>query len=654
MKMANKIQKIFPAILILPLILGVISNLFNITSGMSGLITVAMTAILMIVGKWAHPKVNQLSQRQVSYLIGVGLIIIFIVQLWVLNNLQTTVYNDPFRVLYKAEELSHGHHNWAEYTYFWRYPNNVNIAYILSRWLVLTNMFHLSTNTAVHILTIFTLDTFILISLKTVQKLNQRAFATMALLLFYLVSPFAYTYYLQVFYSDLPTLLALMIAFWVLINWSNWSKLTKSLSGIGLLMVVLFSQLLKPTLILMVIAMAIVAVIWGFSDKQALKKVALPFAIITLGILLAVPTGKLITKQSQFTPNERYQMPVANWIYMSYNSHSHGIYNSKDVQFMNTLPNMKARQRYLKTALPKRLKQLGPLGIVKQWGTKAVILLNGGQVSSRYNRGYVNAPKLYQRFERIITIFGNSLLQAGFALIYLVGIIRCWQLMKSSQSINIVVGTAIVLALGYISFHTLVWESECRYGQAIFPLLLVLESWPLAPIETFTNKTRQLWLAGITIVVGVLGNIIPNLNGLALAQKTQTVAIQRGQLSVQYGVKSKLLDGNTTATQRVDLNHASNHFQVQTMEHTKLKYKLVNIDTRQAYSLQQQTTIAKYTGKLIAGRYQIEATNPTSMPQPISLTFTQNYQMAPYPVRLNGRWYAHGSFIYRGLNHASY
>lgn len=90
------------------------------------------------------------------------------------------------------------------------------------------------------------------------------------------------------------------------------------------------------------------------------------------------------------------------------------------------------------------------------------------------------------------------------------------------------------------------------------------------------------------------------------------------------------------------------------MEHTKLKYKLVNIDTRQAYSLQQQTTIAKYTGKLIAGRYQIEATNPTSMPQPISLTFTQNYQMAPYPVRLNGRWYAHGSFIYRGLNHASY
>lgn len=39
MKMANKIQKIFPAILILPLILGVVSNLVNITSGMSGLIT---------------------------------------------------------------------------------------------------------------------------------------------------------------------------------------------------------------------------------------------------------------------------------------------------------------------------------------------------------------------------------------------------------------------------------------------------------------------------------------------------------------------------------------------------------------------------------------------------------------------------------------
>ena len=650
MKIANKIKPVVPLILILPLIIGVFSNLVNITSGLSGLLTVGLTLGLMIVGYWSQPKINHLSHLQVNYLMGLGLLVIFIIQLWVLTQLPTTVYNDPFRVLSKAEALSRGHFDWGSYTYFWRYPNNVNMAYVLSRWLVLTNALHLTTNWAVHLLTILILDMFMWFSLKTVQKLSRRAFAPVALLLFYLCSPFAYTYYLQVFYSDSFTLLALMVTFWILINWRTWPRLTRSGAGMMLLIIILLAQVLKPTLILLVIAMALVTFIWGLSNKATLKTVIIPFAVITLGIGLAIPAGKLMTQQAQFTPNERYQMPVSNWIYMSYNPNSYGMYNAKDIKQMNAFSTMKARQAYLQTALPQRLHQLGPWGIVRQWFTKMVILLNGGQVSSRYNQGYINAPKAYQRLERGLTLLGNSLLQAGFALIYLIGIRRCWQLVKSTQPLNIIVGTAVILALGYISFHTLIWESECRYGQVILPLLLVIESWPL-PAETVSPTKITPLRATIGVIgIGILGNIGANLDGLTWSHKVQAVAIQRSQLSAQYGARNRLLAGKTIATQRVDFNRDVNYFRVEIVTKTKLKYKLVNLDTQQSYSLQRQRIVAQYSGKLAAGHYQIQALNTTTTPQPISMTFTDNYKMAPYPVQLNGHWYQHGSFIYRGVN----
>ena len=41
-----------------------------------------------------------------------------------------------------------------------------------------------------------------------------------------------------------------------------------------------------------------------------------------------------------------------------------------------------------------------------------------------------------------------------------------------SDQQQVVALIAIVTALGYIAFHTLLWEVEPRYGQAILPLLM--------------------------------------------------------------------------------------------------------------------------------------------------------------------------------------
>ncbi|WP_242943213.1 hypothetical protein [Leuconostoc garlicum] len=55
--------------------------------------------------------------------------------------------------------------------------------------------------------------------------------------------------------------------------------------------------------------------------------------------------------------------------------------------------------------------------------------------------------------------------------LFLITRLATWRVNLSDQQ-QVVALIAIVTALGYIAFHTLLWEVEPRYGQAILPLLM--------------------------------------------------------------------------------------------------------------------------------------------------------------------------------------
>ena len=67
---------------------------------------------------------------------------------------------------------------------------------------------------------------------------------------------------------------------------------------------------------------------------------------------------------------------------------------------------------------------------------------------------------------------------------------------------------AVITALGYLAFHTLLWETEARYGQIILPsLLFTLASIP-KPVKAKAAVHRLVWrpavLLGLTCI-SVLG-----------------------------------------------------------------------------------------------------------------------------------------------------
>nr|WP_256207151.1 hypothetical protein [Oenococcus oeni] len=253
----KKIKPAFlPAILILCLLIGSIGNLTSVL-GVPALLVVALLGAGLYFGA---PRLDHLSTRQLRWGIGLGLLAMLIAQVVVLHVMPNTVYHDPYRVLSQADQLAAGHMTW-DITYFWRYANNVPLAYLLSLWLRLTQLVGLSTNLSVHLLSILVLDSFIALALHTIWQLSQRASLLVVAFGFFALSPFAYTYYLQVFYSDLPTMLVLLIIIRSLLNWSQKTSRQRWFAGSGLVVAVMLGAMLKPNLVVLLPALLIVGLI---------------------------------------------------------------------------------------------------------------------------------------------------------------------------------------------------------------------------------------------------------------------------------------------------------------------------------------------------------------------------------------------------------
>lgn len=591
---------------------------------------------------------KRLTYRQITLITSAGLALIFLFQLLELHFFPATIYHDPFRVIYQAELLSRGHYDWGRTVYFWRFPNNVPITYMLAEWLKVTNVFHLTTNTAIHLMSIGFLDGFIAICLRTIHRFSKRNDLVLGTLLFFLCSPFAYTYYLQVLYSDLPILFCLAVSFNIIARWQQYQRWEKWLAGPTLFLTIVLGQLIKPNLIVLAIATVLIIVALLIKSRQRLVKYGLPLAIVLLGFAAFVPAQAGVLNAARFTNNPKYEVPTTHWIWMSYNPQGTGKYMFNDVQTEAKLPNKAARQAFLKKALPARLKQLGPVGVVKRWLQKAAILLNVGGIQQAYTGGFRQAPSWYLNHQHRIHFLSEVLMRVYFVTFDSYILMKCIALMKRKQSLTVpVMDLAILTALGYLAFHTLLWETESRYGQAIYPLLLMIMALP-TPVLQYPAWVKQpnsrqtlTWGAAITASVVMVLSVIP-----LTSHKRVIVAAQRSQLSLQFDAKPTAIKAGSEVYQTITANHAINDFTVQKVPHSLVQASLVNQKTHQKIALVSGNDNYYTKRALPAGQYQIRLQNNTDKAQLVSLVKMQRYRLAPAPLKIGNKSYPYSSLIY--------
>lgn len=645
--MLFKVYKIVPITLIILLTIGIVANIF-VPFSLSMSILLIISAIL-IWRNWRKLKhaADNISPKSMKLIIEVSLAVIFIIQLLVITYLPATVYHDPFRVLHQAELLNTSHYSWGDITYFWRYPNNVPLTYFLSLWFKFTDIFNLTHNVAIHILSMITLDSFILMAVYTVRKIYRRNIGTIIGLIFLVFGPFAYTYYLQVFYTDLPNMLFMLVVFNLINNWEKMTRLKKTLSGIVIVVLMLLGQLLKPNLIILSVAVVIVIVGFWVVNRNSLKKIIVPLLLVMVGLGLASPVKTVIQHETGFVANTKYQLPTAHWIWMSYNPKSAGAYNKDDVREMLSYPTEKQRTKYIKHALPKRFEQLGPIGLVQKWTMKIALLLNVDTIPGAYTGGYMEIPATYANIQYVVELISQFIMRLGFILLYAIGLLRAIKMLMEKQEEAIIMQALAALTLvGYLLFHVFLWESGARYGQVIVPLLLMMN------VESDGDLRKQVQLGQfkIFILLAILSGII---GALIVPQSIfphgpMFISAQRSHLSRQYGYQASAVSPKYSVSQKVTINHWVTELAVSAPGNKNINAKLVNENTKHVEKMQRDKTIFYVDHKLKPGTYKMIFTaKDKNKPFKVMMTKMQKYQLAPHSLIMNGKSYKYRSLIYQ-------
>ena len=640
--MSNKIYRGLLLAFSLPVTIGIISNLLTIHSWQ---LSIMMIAFLCGYYLWLRPYFwrisSHLTNQQVRMVIYATFAFILVVQIGILIVLPATVYHDPFRVLYQAQLISHGDRSWSEITYFWRYSNNVAITWFLSRWLIVTNACHLSVYWSVHLLNLILLDGFLALIVYAVHQCSQQQLPILTVLMLISCSAVSYTYFLQVFYTDLPLLLAVLLDWLTFLFWRRLSTAQRWWASGGLVVLNLSAQMIKSNLIIIGIALLLTCCF----NPTASKKYRQPIIAILIGLCLATPTNWVLNADINFQDNARYQFPLLHWFNMGYNSQTAGRYSHRDARILRRLPSKQARQQYLQHHFPQRLRRLGGLGIIRLWFQKIAILFDVQSLPRAYTGGFQQIPRSYSRWQRGFHLWGQWSNQLALLLILSLALQQIWTTAwnRHYQHTWLEIFT-IIAAGGFLLFHTLVWETENRYGQVI---ILLLSGYLLLHLPQPPKPATTVGTPAMLVTIGVLLLCLtPQILTRATKPATMVVTAQRSQLSHQYHFKTPEFPGQTRFSQTLLINHAVNKLWVLAPKRANAEVDLLDSGGHiRRLVLQKKTWV--YRGFLPAGQYKlvIKAHHPHQRMR-IVVTDGLNYRLALQPLFINGQAKPYYSLIY--------
>ncbi|WP_262315820.1 hypothetical protein [Lacticaseibacillus parakribbianus] len=124
--------KIRPAFLPLLLVACLALAAFSVLIKPLGPASLILTVLVVATARLLAPWVAGWSHRRLAWVVALVLVAALCGQLAVRHALPDTIYHDPFRVLAQADRLAAGLSGFGS-TYFWRYPNNVPLAFLLAQ-----------------------------------------------------------------------------------------------------------------------------------------------------------------------------------------------------------------------------------------------------------------------------------------------------------------------------------------------------------------------------------------------------------------------------------------------------------------------------------------------------------------------------------------
>ncbi|HIX01649.1 MAG TPA: glycosyltransferase family 39 protein [Candidatus Ligilactobacillus excrementigallinarum] len=554
----------------------------------------------------------------------IAFVLLIIFQLLIVTFFKASVYHDPFRVLYQADLLSHHNFNWNDSTYFSHCPNNIPLVYLLAQWFKFTQIFNLPTNWALNLLCIITVDIFIALVVAIIKQVSGKWMSCLKVTIFFLITPLAYSYLLQVFYSDILLLISVCGIWLALVMWPNAVKVKKILFTVLIFLCGLLGMLTKPSIVVLIVSLGVTAFL--FRKKNGL---VLPTIALIVGISTAPILNQQIVNEVHFSIETKYKLPVNTWIYMGLNNQTSGTYARKDI---NRIENLSEANRFKDTnkLIAQRVRKLNPIGVVKQWVSKIEICENVGTVQGAYMSGNYCAPAWFVKWQPIVSVIVSVIFRSLIILIMLRIIKIC--VMNDATTSWLVLLTKLTI-LGFIAFYSIVWETECRYGLILLPLYLILIAIPMHKRQAHCQKYHSAQIIFNGLIFGFLllnlftQNVSANINNFS-----GVITAQNSQLSSYYKAKLTQLAPHTTISEQVQLTGQANDFSVIVPKNSKVKVELI-FPNNETKCLDKRNGYAYYHGTMKSGRYQIRILNETAQTQTCTVIAPSSYKLAKYPIK---------------------
>lgn len=621
-----KVNRFLSIILIGCMLIGIWSNIFYPINSIASILIIGIVVGYFIARKRINKnsKLIDLISQNAKKLTIIAFVLLIIFQLLIVTFFKASVYHDPFRVLYQADLLSHHNFNWNDSTYFSHCPNNIPLVYLLAQWFKFTQIFNLPTNWALNLLCIITVDIFIALVVAIIKQVSGKWMSCLKVTIFFLITPLAYSYLLQVFYSDILLLISVCGIWLALVMWTNAVKVKKILFTVLIFLCGLLGMLTKPSIVVLIVSLGVTAFL--FRKKNGL---VLPAIALIVGISMAPILNQQIVNEVHFSIETKYKLPVNTWIYMGLNNQTSGTYARKDI---NRIENLSEANRFKDTnkLIAQRVKKLNPIGIVKQWVSKIEICENVGTVQGAYMSGNYCAPAWFVKWQPIVSVIVSVIFRSLIILIMLRIIKIC---VMNDATISWLVLLTKLTILGFIAFYSIVWETECRYGLILLPLYLILIAIPMHKRQAHCQKYHSAQIIFNGLIFGFLllnlfmQNVSANINNFS-----GVITAQNSQLSSYYKAKLTQLAPHTTISEQVQLTGQANDFSVIVPKNSKVKVELI-FPNNETKCLDKRNGYAYYHGTMKSGRYQIRILNETAQTQTCTVVVPSSYKLAKYPIK---------------------
>ena len=462
----------------------IVSAFYGIDQNLSPLVVILGTIVTFFFFKWLSKKLDKLSNKKIKIMAIILSIIFFIGLLLIGIFLPISSVTDLSHIIEYVNRMISENNLTIAGSYFSKYTNQIPLLIFTYGFTKIGSIFGITDvllmGTIFNALFIALTGYFIYLIGKEIKGPKTGLLA----LIFMIINPIFYLYS-SYFYTDTLCMPFAVIGLYLIIK-SIKTDNTKNKILLGILSGLIFFIGLKVRIVVVILLIAIIGFI--LINKKIVDKLKIYIALF-LGLIIGFLGFKVVYNYFDIDLNENAEFPITHWIMMGLNEEYTGGYNNPDHDLTYNEPTYEEKKERNIEEIKNRVKELGPIGLIKLEGMKIARTWSSGNygVYAKLNNTS-DGTGLYEYLggygnTNIFMKYSLQILKTYISFMILLGLI---QIMKKKE-VEYTYDSIIYIALfGAILFY-IIWEAAQRYSLSFLPWMII----PLGLIYENIKENKQ-------------------------------------------------------------------------------------------------------------------------------------------------------------------